>query len=341
MFSSSFLKDLLAPSLGVKILCSATNRAQIVDASAIRIVVKECEWQQCQRRPVSFIPPADRKRSMIAMLRKQQQSSSFQFVPGQLLQGSCTSSNDNYSNKRRKLCSYSSWLQGKHNSAKSPNTTVASLSSLASVASLFPTTEIIDIDEIEDGEGTNDEAVPTDGPSVLKGDNLKIDSFYPIDNQNRYRFDDNKNKNNSNNNNDDAGGVERRKSAPTTTIEPQNCTSSSRPWSSSGIAAHQSDARHTERNNTVSEEPPVNIKRETVETTAATPPWEYMYERLLLHMKERGVDTVIPTRIHRNCRDLELANWVTQQNLDISKGNLDGERQFHLQSIGFGQRLTS
>jgi len=66
-------------------------------------------------------------------------------------------------------------------------------------------------------------------------------------------------------------------------------------------------------------------------TGKTDPSWEFMYQRLLKHMEERGLDKA-PVRVHM---DPQLRTWVAQQRLDFKKRNLTSEQQFLLRSVGF------
>ena len=69
------------------------------------------------------------------------------------------------------------------------------------------------------------------------------------------------------------------------------------------------------------------------DSEAAEKEWQFMYQRLIMYMKERGLEKV-PTRI---TMDPDLRNWVAQQRLYFKKRTLSSNRQQLLQSVGFHQ----
>eukprot|EP00533_Pseudo-nitzschia_delicatissima_P009956 CAMPEP_0116083336 /NCGR_PEP_ID=MMETSP0327-20121206/3217_1 /TAXON_ID=44447 /ORGANISM="Pseudo-nitzschia delicatissima, Strain B596" /LENGTH=612 /DNA_ID=CAMNT_0003574213 /DNA_START=401 /DNA_END=2239 /DNA_ORIENTATION=- len=317
MFLSSSLGDLLAPMMGVKILWSGTNRTEIVQASSIRIIQGH-SWQHQQQEQFPMMAQQSRaaeesileRNRLISTLRDssslESQTIRTQFLPQSLLgQANHLSGDDIWNsesfNKRRKLNNYSSWLQERCKSI-SPETTMPTQSMTGAYGNRNPLLNSFgDLQNLQQSIFNRPE--PTKAPVIAKNrmsnSNNSSSSLKSLREENEFL---------------------------------QRLLTAKRSSHQSGMVSRPFDAKKTVL-------PPVKTASEPVTFTKASsmPPtdtgkeWNAMYERLLKHMGERGLEKV-PNRIHM---DPELRNWVAQQRLDFKKRNLNSERQVLLRSIGF------
>jgi hypothetical protein len=205
-------------------------------------------------------------------------------------------------NKRRKINNYSSWMQESFKSI-SPETTAASLPQFQSLASGGPMSFLSNMTPLSDTDESH--KLRSDSFNIPGGQSAPVTANLSVTAEGR---------------------------APTTGHQAyfmqneddtflERMLSAKRVSQLTGIAARPAGAKIEVPAKAAPKEPPKADEKS----------WEFMYNRLLKHMSERGIDKV-PTRIHM---DPELRTWVAQQRLDFKKRNLNSERQFLLRSIGF------
>ncbi len=329
MFLSSSLGDLLAPMMGVKVLWYDTNRTEIVQASSIRIIHGN-NWQQQQQAismsqssrgfETSMLESLKRKR-LISTLRDSSSLSTEsirnQLLPNSISQQSLPQSlqchvnrasgdeiwNTESFNKRRKLNDYSSWLQERCKSIPpEPTLQPSSMASMGTFGSRNPLLNSLnDFQNLQQGMLQRQESSASSviSKNRMSNSNTSNNSLNCLREENEF--------------------LQRLLTAKRSS---HLSGMVSRPFDSKKVPSPTKDMCRPASSTT---------KTSCVTANEAGKEWNTMYERLLKHMEERGLEKV-PTRIHM---DPELRNWVAQQRLDFKKRNLSRERQLLLRSIGF------
>eukprot|EP00531_Pseudo-nitzschia_arenysensis_P018325 CAMPEP_0116115804 /NCGR_PEP_ID=MMETSP0329-20121206/700_1 /TAXON_ID=697910 /ORGANISM="Pseudo-nitzschia arenysensis, Strain B593" /LENGTH=569 /DNA_ID=CAMNT_0003609257 /DNA_START=917 /DNA_END=2626 /DNA_ORIENTATION=- len=314
--------------MGVKILWPGTNRTEIVQASCIRIIQGH-NWQQQQHALSMSQSPRGVEESMLErkrLISTLRDSSSLstdairkQFLPNSISQQSLPQSlqgqgqinhlssdeiwNTDSFNKRRKLNNYSSWLQETCQSiSPEPKLPPSSMASMGAFGNRNPLLgNLGDFQNMQQG--------------ILKRQESTSSS---VINKNRMS--------NSNNSNNSLNNLREENEFL------QRLLTAKRSSHLSGMVARPFDAKKVPSpSKDMSKFANSTTKTSVVTASEAGKEWNTMYERLLKHMEERGLEKV-PTRIHM---DPELRNWVAQQRLDFKKRNLSNQRQLLLRSIGF------